>query len=168
MEEKKEYYLFVKGEKVMVSEEVYREYVRPVRKEQQRKRRYMRCKIIGQKGNLVRCQNDCTLCTYANSGKPQGSTLSLDEFREKGYEIENKELDLEADMLDEETKRETKIKLHNAIGKLNPRQQEIVRLIYFEGKTQKEIAERYGLSKKTVCDVVKRIKASLKKYLEKT
>ena len=33
MEEKKEFYLIVKGEKVAVSEEVCREYVRPVRKE---------------------------------------------------------------------------------------------------------------------------------------
>lgn len=164
MEEKKEFYLFVKGEKVVVSEEVYREYVRPVRKEQRRKRRGMRCKIIGKKGNLVRCQNDCTRCAYANNGKPCGSTLSLDEFREKGYEIENKELDLEADLIEEDTARDRKERLHKAIAQLNPRQQEIVRLIYFEGKTQKEVADYLGIKQPTVQEAIKRIIASLKKY----
>lgn len=164
MEEKKEFYLIVKGEKVVVSEEVYREYVRPVRNEQRKKRRDMRCKVIGKKGNLVRCQNDCTQCSYANNGKPCGSTLSLDEFKEKGYEIENKELDLEANVIEEETARERTEKLHNAIGKLNPRQQEIVRLIYFEGKTQKEVADYLGIKQPTVQEAIKRIIASLKKY----
>ena len=166
MEEKKEFYLLIRGEKVVVSEELYREYVRPVRNDQRKKRRNKRCRIVGKKGNLIRCQNDCSKCSYAKNGKPNGSTLSLDEFKDKGYEIENRELDVEADYIAEETRREQKEKLHKAIKQLNPRQQEIVRLIYFEGKTQKEVCEKFGLSKQAVSDVVKRIIFSLKRFLE--
>ena len=36
MSEKKEFYIIIKGEKVTVSEEVYRAYVRPIRAEQRR------------------------------------------------------------------------------------------------------------------------------------
>ena len=166
MEEKKEFYLTVKGEKVAVSEEVYREYVRPVRKEQRKKRRDARCKVVGIKGNLVRCHNDCSNCPYAKNGKPNGKTLSLDEFKDTGYEIENRELNVEADYIAEETRQEQKEALHKAIKQLNPRQQEIVRLIYFEGKTQIEVANLYGVNKSAVSHSLERIYATLRKYLE--
>ena len=166
MEEKKEFYLIVKGEKVIVSEEVYREYVRPVRKEQRRQRRNWRCRVIGQKGNLVRCQGDCTTCAYAKNGKPNGNVLSLDEFREKGYEIENRELDLEADYIEEESDLEWKEKLHKAIGKLNPRQQEIVKMIFFEGKSKVEVAEYFGVGKSAISHSLERIYAVLKKFFD--
>ena len=40
--EQKEYYLMVKGQKVIVSEEVYRAYIQPVRAEQQQRKREKR------------------------------------------------------------------------------------------------------------------------------
>ena len=39
MQENKEFYVVIKGEKVVVTEEVYRAYVQPIRKEQRRKSR---------------------------------------------------------------------------------------------------------------------------------
>lgn len=39
MQETKTFYLYVKGEKVEVSEEIYRAYVKPERKEKSRQRR---------------------------------------------------------------------------------------------------------------------------------
>lgn len=49
------------------------------------------------------------------------------------WEIEDKELDLEAKYIEEETQKEEKEKLYEAISKLTVRQQEFVRLIFFEG-----------------------------------
>lgn len=168
MEEKKEFYLIVEGKKVIVSEELYREYVRPVRKDQRQRRRNKRCKIVGKKGNLVRCQKDCSECRYAQNGKPPNSSiLSLDEFRDTGYEMENWELDVEANYIAAETDRERKEKLHNAIRQLTPRQQEIVRLIFFEGKTKTEVAKLYGVDKSAISHSLNRIFAMLKKYLGK-
>lgn len=58
-------------------------------------------------------------------------------------------------------------RLLKAIGKLTPRQQEIIKLIYWEGKSQKELCEIYGVKKQAISDAVKRIRVSLKKILEK-
>lgn len=76
MNEKKEFYVTIKGEKVMVSEEVYRAYIRPLRAERLRKLRAWKCQVKGKKGNLVRCQEDCSKCPYALAGKnATGNTL---------------------------------------------------------------------------------------------
>lgn len=170
MEKKKEFYLIVKGEKVKVNEEVYREYVRPLRREQRQKRRSWRCLVVGRKWKngkvqIVRCQEDCSACPYSVNGKPNGSTLSLDRFKEEGYEIEDKELDLEEDYIEEETRHEREEKLHKAISRLNPRQQEMVQLVYFEGLTQEEVAVRFGIDSSSVRHSMMRIKATLKKFL---
>ena len=52
MNEKKEFYIIIKGEKVIVSEEVYRAYIRPLRAERLRKLRAWKCQVKGKKGNL--------------------------------------------------------------------------------------------------------------------
>lgn len=171
MEGKKEFYLVIRGEKVMVSEEVYREYVRPVRREQRQKRRNWRCLVVGRKwkngkAQIVRCQEDCSVCPYSVNGKPNGNTLSLDSFKEEGYEIEDTELDLEADYIEEEARREREAKVHKAISRLNPRQQEMIRLVYFEGLTQEEVAARFGIDSSSVRHAMMRIKATLKRILE--
>ena len=57
--------------------------------------------------------------------------------------------------------------LYEAINKLTPRQQEIVRLIYWEGKTQKELTEIYGIKKQSICDAVGRIHTTLRRLLRK-
>lgn len=164
MEENKEFYLIVKGEKVIVSEEVYRAYVRPIRAEQRRERRKWRCKVFGEKGNLVRCKRNCAECEYANAGKnATGNALSLDGIKDAGIEIENRELDVEADYIETEAARDRQERLHKAIGELNPRQQEIVKLFYFDRKTQQEIADLYGVSQQAIVNALKKILARLKK-----
>ena len=52
------------------------------------------------------------------------------------------------------------------IKKLTPRQQEIVRLLYWEGKTQKDLCEIYGIKKQAISDAVKRIHNTLRKKLK--
>ena len=53
--ETKDYYICIKGEKVPVTEEVYRAYCRPVWAEKKRKEREQRCR----NADGSRCAGDC-------------------------------------------------------------------------------------------------------------
>lgn len=57
--------------------------------------------------------------------------------------------------------------IQDAIKKLTPRQQEMVRLLYWEGKSQKDLCEIYGVSKQAISNVLDRIHNTLKKFLKK-
>ena len=159
----KRFYLTIRGQEVEVSEEVYRAYIQPVRAERRRKQRAFRCKIKGKKGNLVRCQKDCRECPYALSGhNALGNILSLDRMKDEGVDIEDRRLDVEQNYIDEEEKRE----LYAAISKLTPRQKELVEMIYFEEKSQEEVADMLGISQCTISLTLKKAAETLKKLLE--
>lgn len=160
----KEFYLMVNGQKVIVSEAVYRAYIQPVRAERRRKQRAFRCKVRGKNGKLVRCQKDCRECPYALSGhNALGNNLSLDRMKDEGVEVEDCNLDVEQSYIEKEEKQE----LHAAIKQLNPRQQQIVQLIYFEGKSQEEVRKLLGIAKSSMGEAMQRIHDSLKRFLEK-
>lgn len=164
MNEKKEFYIIIKGEKVIVSEEVYRAYIRPLRAERLRKLRAWKCQVKGKKGNLVRCQEDCSKCPYALAGNnATGNTLSLDEFKEDGVEIVDRSVDLEISYIENEEWTSNQKRLHKAILQLTPRQQEMVQMIYYEGKTEQEIADKYGITQQAVHNALKKILSRLKK-----
>ena len=168
MQENKEFYVVIKGEKVVVTEEVYRAYVRPIRKEQRRKRRTWKCQVKGKNGKLVRCKEDCSRCEFALAGNnATGNVLSLDVFIEDGVEILDRDFDLERRYIEKEDWTSCQEDLHKAILKLTPRQQEIVHLVYFEGKSREEVALLYGVDGSAIRHAMQRIYASLKKFLEK-
>lgn len=168
MNETKKFYLTIKGKKVEVSEEVYRAYVRPVRAEQRQKRREWRCQVPGKKGNLVRCQKDCSQCKYALAGNnARGNVLSLETFKEEGVEILDRDFDLETIYIENEERISDQERLHKAILQLTPRQQEMVRMVYFEGKNQEEVALKFGIDGSSVRHAMQRIYATLKKILGK-
>lgn len=96
--EQKQYYVTVKGQKVPVSEEVYRAYVRPVRARQRAELRDKKCYVQGKRWKRVRCIADCSKCPYAEIKKTSGTPLSLDLLAETGVEIDAF-VDMEADLL---------------------------------------------------------------------
>ena len=53
-----------------------------------------------------------------------------------------------------------------ALKKLTQRQQEMVRLLYWEGKSQKDLCEIYGISKQAISNALDRIHNTLKKFLK--
>ncbi len=57
--------------------------------------------------------------------------------------------------------------IKEALKKLTPRQQEMVRLLYWEGKSQKDLCEIYGVSKQAISNALDRIHNTLKKILKK-
>ena len=72
MEEKKEYYLMLKGKKTAVTEEVYRTCKQAYRREKKQKQRMWRCLVPREKGSKVfmkRCTKNCKDCEYAQNGK---------------------------------------------------------------------------------------------------
>ena len=114
--EQKQYYVTVGGQKVPVSEEVYRAYVRPVRAQQRTEKRKRRCKVKGERFGLVRCNDNCENCPYALSGRATiGMEQSLESLLESGFETPSG-IDLEADLLAAEEKEEQANRLQSAIA----------------------------------------------------
>ncbi|MCM1532396.1 MAG: sigma-70 family RNA polymerase sigma factor [Ruminococcus flavefaciens] len=135
-EENKTYYLYVKGQRVEVSEEIYRSYVQP---EWQRKKRDYR-------------------------SKEKVCVSSIEGLSEKGFEIEDKTQDFETALIADEEHAEELSNLHAAIAQLSDRDRQIVQLYYFESKTQQEIASILGVSQQAVQKRLDRILERLKNF----
>lgn len=165
----KKFTLKIRGKEVSVNEEIYRAYIRPVRAEQRRSRREWKCRLLSESGNYyVRCKEKCETCPYYLSGKnATGNKLSLDRLSESGIEIEDQDANVEMRYIERKETEEKYAKLHFAIAKLTQRQQEIVRMIYFEGKSQVEVAQVFGIDSSAVRHAMMRIKETLRKILEK-
>lgn len=163
------YTLKVKGKEVEVNEEIYRAYIRPVQAEQRQKRRAWKCRVLSKSGNYyVRCTKKCETCPYYLAGNSAlGNVTSLDRLVNCEVEIEDKDLDFEADYIEQETTKEEYAELHKAIRQLTPRQQEIVKMIYFEGKTQKEVAKVLGITQGAVSLALAKSIAQLKFLIKK-
>ena len=136
----KGYYLPIDGQKIPVTEEVYRAYWQPVWAERKRQEREKRCLISDGKGKTKRCMEDCSKCPEQR----MGSVLSLDKFVEDGYEISDSldmdELVAEKLLLEE---------LSAALNELDPINRRIAEL-YSEGLSERQIAAEVGLSQKTI------------------
>ena len=88
---------------------------------------------------------------------------SLEEDMENGIDYEDKHTYGDFSFDDMEDKQ-----LQAAIKLLTPRQQEILRLMYIEGRTQKEIAKRFGVDKSAISHaVVAYLRFANKKIIKK-
>lgn len=93
---------------------------------------------------------------------------SLDEmYEETGYEPADDNPNPEEQFIESERQAEIKKQVHKALRQLNPRQQAMVQMVFFEDKSQDEVAEYFGISKQAVSNAMQRIYAALKKILEK-
>lgn len=165
--EQKEFYLMIKGQKVVVSEEVYRAYIQPVRAEQQQRKRERRCileRIENGKCKKYRCKGNCTTCErYLQGNKNIGIATSFDELVGNGFDMPDTTVNIEEDFI----KKEMCEALKDGIKTLTIKQQEIVKLVYFDNLSQVEVAKRLGISKVTVNQALTRIMEILKNFLEK-
>lgn len=166
--ENKRFYLKIRGQEVEVSEEVYRAYTRPIRAEQRKQRRQWKCQKLSETGgHYVRCKERCENCPYYLAGNnATGNKLSLDRMADEGVEIEDYNVDLESQYIERETQEEENSNLYMAISKLTPRQREMVRMIYFEGKSQEEVRNYFGIAKSSMAEAMQRIHNALRKILE--
>ena len=128
MQENKTYYLYVKGQRVEVSEQIYRAYVQPERKQRMREYR----------------------------AKEKISVTSIEALSEKGFEPEDGTQDFESALIEVEEQSEELAKLNAAIEQLSERDRRVVQLYYFESKTQQEIANILGIAKSTMSELLRR------------
>lgn len=165
--ETKQYYIKVKGQKVDVTEEVYRAYVRPVNASQRAARRNGKCLVKGKRSGLVRCTKDCSQCPYYTVGnKMLGGVLSLDAFAAFGYDKPS-DVDIENEVSEKMEHSERISALYSAIEYLTEQQKLVIKELFFNGKTQQKVAEQLGISQQAVSSILDRALASLKKNLKK-
>lgn len=94
--------------------------------------------------------------------------LSLDYlFESEGYEPPDNSVSVEEKYIRQEEKEIFNARLHKAIDSLTPRQKEMVIMVYFEGKSQVEVAQKYGITESAVSQAMDRIHNTLRKILEK-
>lgn len=164
MAEEKKYTIKVRGKNVEVSEEVYRAYIQPIRTEQRRKRREWKCNLI-HKHHYYRCDKKCEECPYFLAGQNAvGNKLSLDLMADNGIDIVDTEMDVEEKHIEEETKNEELKKLYIAISQLTDKEQEFIKMVYFEEKTTIEIGKMFGISHQAVSKIKKKILKKLKLF----
>ncbi|MBE6045565.1 MAG: hypothetical protein E7221_02565 [Clostridiales bacterium] len=157
----KEFYLIIEGQKVIVSEEVYRAYMQPVWREERNKRNRWRCRDA--KG--VRCKKNCSECENARFGRGAiGNDLSLDALVEQEAPCLAYEKDLLNDVIHEMHLEA----LRKAINELDEEDRELVELL-LSGLKKKECADQLGISKHLFDyrekKVLKKIQKKMKKFI---
>ncbi len=160
----KSFYLWIKGQKVEVSEEVYRAYVRPIRNEQRKEKYDNRCLVprtVKGKTIYVRCMKDCRECEKAHNAFNR-RIVSLELITESGMDFEDSSLDVEESAI----KNEEALKLRKALHYLKEKDRKLIQLIYFEGKTQMEAAAFLGCAQSYIPRRLKAIFELLKKNLK--
>lgn len=102
---------------------------------------------------------------YEESRKTRQASFwnrSLEADLEKGIDYEDKHPYGDFSFEDFEDER-----LQMAIEQLEPRQQDILQLVYIEGKTTKEVGDKYGVSQSAISHALERIYASIQKNYRK-
>ncbi len=92
---------------------------------------------------------------------------SLEEMQRKGFDIVDDSANPEEQMIENERKAELRKRMQLVLQQLNLRQQEMVQMVFYDGRSQDEVAKHFGISKQAVSNAMKRIYAALKKILEK-
>lgn len=88
---------------------------------------------------------------------------SFESLDEDGTWIPDEQLNAEEKMIAEETAKERNQILADAIKQLKERQQIIVKLIYFDGLNQREVAAKLGISEFALSHAISVILSNLKK-----
>ena len=132
--------------------EVMQEYLRMLWRQEHRERREYRCRDVYG----VRCTGSCSECRQNCSGKP----VSLEVLAEAGMvfadhhsveETVNRRLLIEA--------------LCVAVESLEPIDRQVIELLFFRGCTQREAAERLGMSQSSINRHKKRALSKLRELL---
>lgn len=150
---KKEYYITIDGEKVPVTEKIYRAYVQPDWKEHKQRERAKRCRDE----NGFRCAGDCSTCPHLRSG----SDLSLDKFSEDGFDIADK-----TDVAELVAEKLLFAELFAAIDDLAPDEKALVDALFFKERTERDYAAEIGISHQAVDKRKKKIIEKLRRLMK--
>jgi len=154
----KEYFVIIDGEKIIVTEEVYRAYMQPVWREERNIRNRWKCRDASG----VRCKQDCMKCEIYRIGNgASGNDLSL----ERMVEDEDPEFATVPDVADVVIMREQIRNIMDAVSKMDTIDQTIVRML-IDGFTQNECAAALGIAQPNIHKRIYKIRKKLKVFLE--
>ena len=138
MADKEKYVIKVQGQLIEVSEDVYYAYFRMERQERTQEEKQQRNEVMSY------------------DALDNGETLGLESIA-----------DLTApSMEDLAVAKEMIERLHHAVAALTQNDRELIRAIYFEGKTEREYARQLGCSQNKVFKQRVRILSKLKMFLD--
>lgn len=129
-------YIFIDGEPIPVTEEVYRAYMRPIWRVRKQRERVKRCRIGG-----VRCTGKCSQCPY----KRTGGALSIERMQGVGHDTVDTTYDLE-DVVEGRMLLEA---LFEQLEELDSDGQVLCQLL-LDGESERQIAKRLGISQVAV------------------
>lgn len=132
--------------------EVMQEYLRMLWRQEHRERREYRCRDIYG----VRCTSNCSECRQICNGKP----MSLEALAEAGMTFADRHC------VEEAVNRRLLIEaLCVAVDSLEPIDRQVIELLFFRGCTQREAAERLGISQSSINRHKKRALSTLRELL---
>lgn len=100
--------------------------------------------------------------TFMSNVKYKRSNQSLDKSLENGFDIVDENQDVEENAIKDADKE----KVRQAISKLEPQQQWLVKQVYFNQRTNVSIASELGVTEGAIRDRLKRIFEKIKKFLK--
>ena len=153
----------------ITDEQIYRELMRPIWREEKELERSKKCAVSNEHGKLIRCNGNCSVCPHTKSGTP----ISIDVMEENGgfrstqdgvhrqqdsatYVPSTEDIVMDAMLLEA---------LWHHIGELSEENQTIITM-FSEGASEREIAEAIGISQKGVNKRKKAIFEVLKNNLQ--
>ena len=104
---------------------------------------------------------------FKRDEKRKRRILSLETMLEDCTEFEDGLVDDNPNPEELYRRNETYEFLYQAINTLTERQKMVIRELYYEHKNRKELAQELGLSENALAQLLKRILAKLRKFLEK-
>ena len=131
------------------------------------KHRFIRLEVEKEKLPLVR-ENNREISRNEKREVRHESMYSLETLSEKeGNELSAGTANAEEEIIERETIAERNEWLYAAIRTLSSRQQEIIRKVYFEEKSQRAVSKELGVSEAAISIQLARAMSKLKKLLEK-
>lgn len=143
---KKDFYLYIEGKRVKVSEEVYREYYKGERKE----RYFMR-----------------DLKTERVMIDPQSGEVTIIPGREDSYERLMESRSQFASYANMEEQTVQSLLLEQALGNLTDKERNLIEEIYFLEKTERQVSEALHIAKTTLRRKHREALNKLREFLEK-
>ncbi len=130
------------------------------------KHRFIRLEVEKEKLPLVR-ENNREISRNEKREVRHESMYSLETLSEKeGNELSAGTANAEEEIIEQETIAERNKRLYAAIRSLSPRQQEIIHKVYFEEKSQREVAEEIGITEGTLSLTLERAISNLRKIIK--
>ena len=147
--------IYLHGQVIPVTEEVYQAYYRPIWRVHDFARRHGQCCL----SDWRKCEGDCAVCRYRTVGDGGSIDMLFDEYELEIEDIGSNPEDIVGDALLLEA-------LLKELDEIDPDGRRIAELL-MDGETDRNIAQLLGMARSSFSDRKLRIRKELKKRLQK-